>query len=688
MMIKLKHAAMELSVSERFLRQLIRKGQIPFYRLSKRTLRVDTTNCATTCLSSLKASLMSTATKGQAMTELLNAALSYAVWGFSVIPLVTKDKRPLIAWEDHQQRKAAEEEIKAWWWEWPDANVGIVTGAISSLVVIDLDSAKAKNKLKELLPGYDLTTVPRSRTGKGWQLFFKHPGVTISNRAGVIPGLDVRGDGGYVVAPPSIHPNGKDYKWEVPINGELPKLPVELFKLISSPNASNENGYRERFKTAEALAGVPEGQRDETIFRLACKLRSADVPEDMASTLILEAAGNCHPPFSEIIAIEKVRRAYSKYEPKRRETKATEPKKERTPITVRVSDVQREEVSWLWHHRIPRGKLTIIEGDPGEGKSFLSQAIATAITRGFGLPGEEEQREPETVLIMSAEDGLADTIRPRLEDMGADIGRVVALRGLMDEEGKERCLTLADLDVIEKAIVEHRPALVIVDPIIAYVAGKDTHKANEVRSLLAPLAALAEKYRSAILAIRHLNKSATKAAYRGQGSVDFLAACRSAFLAGEDPENPGQKVLCHIKANLGPKTASLTYTINEGRFLWGEETSITAEQVLAVPIEGDERSKVEEAKSFLEDTLSNGPVPSSEVEKEAKGAGIAQTTLRRAKTALGVKPKKASFGGGWIWSLPDRRCSSNPEDAHTKRMSAFGQNEHLRATEEGWEDLP
>jgi AAA domain len=296
--------------------------------------------------------------------------------------------------------------------------------------------------------------------------------------------------------------------------------------------------------------------------------------------------------------------------------------------------------------------------------------------------------EKKLDIIMSAEDGLADTIRPRLEDMGADIGRVVALRGLMDDEGQERPLNLADLDVIEKAILEHHPALVIVDPIIAYVAGKDTHKANEVRGLLAPLAALAEKFKIAILAIRHLNKGTGKAAYRGQGSVDFLAACRSAFLAGEDPENPGQKVLCHIKANLGPKTPSITYTINDGRFLWGEETSITAEQVLAVPIEGDERSKVEEAKSFLEDTLGNGPLASSEGEKETKGAGIAPTTLRRAKTALGVKPKKASFGGGWIWSLPDRRCSSNPEDAHTKRMSAFGQNEHLGAKEEGWEDVP
>jgi len=593
----------------------------------------------------------------------------------------------LVAWEEYQTRRATLDEIQAWWTKWPDANVGIVTGAISGLIVIDLDTPEAKEKLKELVADFDFAKVPRSRTGKGWQLFFKHPGVTIPNRAGIIPGLDVRGDGGYVVAPPSIHPNGKTYKWEVPINGELPKLPLGLFSLIASPH-SGETGYRERFNTAQALAGVPEGKRDETIFRLACKLRSADVPRDMAEGLILEAARNCEPPFPERLALEKVARAYRKFEARHGEEKTSEAKKERTPIMVRVSDVQREEVSWLWKDRIPRGKLTILEGDPGEGKSFLSQAIATAITRGFGLPGEEEKREPETVLIMSAEDGLADTIRPRLEAMGAAIGRVVALRGLTDEEGKDRPLTLADLDVIEKAIVEHHPALVIVDPIIAYVAGKDTHKANEVRSLLAPLAALAERHKTAILAIRHLNKGIGKASYRGQGSIDFLAACRSAFLVGEDPENPGQKVFCHIKANLGPKTSSLTYTINDGRFQWGEETTLTAEQILAVPVEAEERSKLDEAKEFLQDILKSGPVASSEVEKGAKGAGVAPATLKRAKTVLRVRARKASFGAGWLWELPERRCSSNPEDAHQNGMSAFGKDERLRDKDAVWEDEP
>jgi Bifunctional DNA primase/polymerase, N-terminal/Primase C terminal 1 (PriCT-1) len=219
----------------------------------------------------------------------LDAAIKYRQRGFSVIPIEPRGKKPLLNWVSYQTERAEPSEVKKWFADSAAANIAIVTGAISDLVVIDIDSESAKNELKRIVGDYELDRVPRAKTGKGWQLFFEHPGVNISNRAGVIPGLDVRGDGGYVVVPPSIHPNGKTYQWEVALNGELPKLPVELFKLISSP-PNGGNGYREKFNTAQALRGVPEGQRDETLFKLSCKLRSADVPQDMAEILILECA--------------------------------------------------------------------------------------------------------------------------------------------------------------------------------------------------------------------------------------------------------------------------------------------------------------------------------------------------------------------------------------------------------------
>jgi len=145
---------------------------------------------------------------------MLDDAIAYRRRGFSPIPIKAKDKKPLIGWEPYQKELPSEKILEHWFTAWPDANLGLVTGAVSDCVVIDLDSDDARLKLKSLLDPFDLAAVPRSRTGRGWQLFFKHPEVIIFNRAGVIPGLDVRGDGGYVVAPPSIHPNGKQYKWE------------------------------------------------------------------------------------------------------------------------------------------------------------------------------------------------------------------------------------------------------------------------------------------------------------------------------------------------------------------------------------------------------------------------------------------------------------------------------------------
>ena len=321
------------------------------------------------------------------------------------------------------------------------------------------------------------------------------------------------------------------------------------------------------------------------------------------------------------------------------------------PVLVRVSDVEREEVAWLWEGRIPLGKLTLLEGDPGVGKSFCSLAIATAVTRGSGLPGQTKTA-PGCVLILSAEDGIADTIRPRLEDMGADLKRISILRGAKDRKGQERSVSLADLDILERAINIEKPRLCVVDPLVAYLgSGIDEWKASSVRSVLGPLAGLAEKTGSAVVGIRHLIKSTARAVYKGAGSIDFLAACRSAFVFGENPDTPGDFVMAHVKSSLAPKAASLSYSIVHGRFLWGGESPITAERLVVTPATGEEASEKGEAEGFLREILSAGSLASSEVKKQAREAGVSERTLWRAKTSMGVKAIKDGRGG-WSWSLP------------------------------------
>jgi archaellum biogenesis ATPase FlaH len=575
-------------------------------------------------------------------------ALGYLHRGFSVIPLSPMSKIPPkgFEWARYQKGPASEDDVRQWFTGWPDANLGIVTGAVSGIVVVDCDNKDAARELKRIMP--ELKTVPRVKTSKGHHFFFRHPGYPVPNSASVFfPKMDVRGDGGFVVAPPSIHERGHQYEWQVPINGELPQLPEEISS--AATRTKTETAKDKRFDSSVVWEGLPQGQRDDQMFRYACQLRSLNAPREVAERLILEAWSRCRQgkkPFTQDNALAKLDQAW-KY------PSGNTDQGNRDPVLEQVSEIDREDVSWLGHHRVPRGKITMVEGDPGQGKSFLTQALAAAVSRGCCFPGDE-QKTPESVIIMSAEDGANDTIRPRLEDMQADLGRIVLLRGMRDEKGNESHITLADLDVIEKALREVGPVLLIIDPLIAYTANKDTHKASEVRSLLAPLAGLAEKHEVAVVCVRHLNKGSGKFNYRGQGSIDFLAACRSAFLCGPDPENNQLKAFVHIKSNVGPIMPTLTYSIENGMFTWIGEADITAEQVLDEGLSGDEKSRLAEAKDFLIAKLSGGEAPVPEIEKESKQLGLSWHTVKRAKRVLRVrhiKPIGASENSPWYWRL-------------------------------------
>ena len=336
---------------------------------------------------------------------------------------------------------------------------------------------------------------------------------------------------------------------------------------------------------------------------------------------------------------------------------------ERRPAVKRLADVEPEKVRWLWNPYIPLGKLTILEGDPGVGKTWLSLRLAAAVSRGEPLPGRDgvprEWREPANVLYLTAEDGLADTLRPRLDAAGADPERVFALAGWQgrDDEGRERtgAVTLQDVDILAAAIAEHRPALVVVDPVQGFIgAGVDVHRANEVRAVLAGLAQLAEEHQCAVLLVRHLAKASTdRAIYRGLGSIDFAAAARSILLVGQDPddETGARRVVAHVKSSLAERGPSLAFSIREGAFYWEGVAEADAEALLAPRATGEGgKLAVDEAKEFLRELLADGPVPAKEVENAYRAAGFSRSTIFRAKFALGIRVEKT--GRTWQWVLP------------------------------------
>lgn len=326
-----------------------------------------------------------------------------------------------------------------------------------------------------------------------------------------------------------------------------------------------------------------------------------------------------------------------------------------------MADVAPETVAWLWFPFIPKGKLTIIEGDGGIGKSWLTCVIASAISHGRGLP-TSDPFEAGNALFLSAEDGLADTLRPRLDEIGANVSRIYAL-------AEPLTLDATGLLRLESAIIEYAPALVVIDPLFAFTGGKvDIHRANEARSITAPLAAIAERHGCAIVAVRHLNKSrgGGNAGNAGMGSVDFYAAARSVLLVGKDPDDQSKRALCQIKNNLAALGEPQGYTIEGGKFYWTGASDLTAGRILSFASDDDERNAQAEAFEFLRTALEDGARPAKIIKAEAAQAGLTEQNLRTARTRLGIKPFKegGGFGGKgakWMWRLPNTQDVKNSE---------------------------
>jgi hypothetical protein len=234
---------------------------------------------------------------------------------------------------------------------------------------------------------------------------------------------------------------------------------------------------------------------------------------------------------------------------------------------ARLSHTTPERVRWLWPGRIPLGKLTVVEGDPAVGKSTLTLVLAARVTTGSGWPDGQPGTGAASVLLLSAEDGLADTIRPRLEAAGADLDRVVAWGKEWDQGDVQWHLRPVvfptDLSGLERRIHRDRARLVVVDVLVAYLSDRiDSHKDQAVRVLLSRLAEVAERTRAAIIMLRHLNKSGTgPAIYRGGGSIGIIGAARAGYQVIRDGDDPNRRLFACVKLNLAPEPPTLAYQL-------------------------------------------------------------------------------------------------------------------------------
>jgi AAA domain len=357
-----------------------------------------------------------------------------------------------------------------------------------------------------------------------------------------------------------------------------------------------------------------------------------------------------------------------------------------------LSSVEPEKVSWLWPSWLALGKLALVDGDPGLGKSVMTLDLAARVSVGKAFPDGVEC-EPAGVVLLSAEDGLADTIRPRLDAAGADTSKILSLATVPDEDGHDRLLSIPeDLALIEKGIRRVGARLVVVDPLMAFLSNDtNSHRDQDVRRALAPLASLAERTGASVLVVRHLNKAAANnPLYRGGGSIGIIGAARMAFVVGKDPQDEVRRVLASTKNNLAMQPKSLMFSLEEAeggavRVDWLGETDVSAKDLLGTPQDQEHTDALGEATGFLSDVLANGPVPSTEVIEEAKNAGIAEKTLRRAKKVLGVVASREGEAGRrgagrWLWKLPiadlaireDKDGRPAVQDGHADQVKADG----------------
>ena len=321
---------------------------------------------------------------------------------------------------------------------------------------------------------------------------------------------------------------------------------------------------------------------------------------------------------------------------------------------INMEQVETEKIDWLLYPFIPFGKVTIVQGDPGEGKTTMVLQIIAKLTKGEAVlpsgsdePALEEKTmalEPVNVIYQTAEAGLGDTIKPRLLSAGADCSRVMVI------DDNDQSLTMMDAR-LEEAIIQTKARLVVLDPIQGFLGTTvDMHRANEIRPLMKRIAVLAEKYHCAIILIGHMNKNSNgKSSYRGLGSIDFQAAARSVLIVGRIKDEPEIRVVCHVKSSLAPEGKSIAFRLDKDTgFEWIGEYDISADDLLS----GDNRGqKIHVAKEFLQEFLVSGSVAQTKVAEEAEVRGIKKKTLWNAKKELEIDSVK--IGNQWFWMLPE-----------------------------------
>jgi len=605
--------------------------------------------------------------------------------GWSFTPL--DGKKPILKNWTTLPRATLEETLE---WIAQGHNIGLRTGQASGVIVIDVDIGGNHAPL-------DLPPTVAVYTGGGGMHLYYTCSLPLSNSAGKLGlHIDVKADGGQVVFPGSVHPTGAVYEWihryelgQI----EIAALPDVIYARLTAPEPRpvlrprpRASGYANVALKLEldAVARAPEGSRNATLnqaaFSMGTLIGGGSLDRATVEAALLAEtslpSGEARKTITSGIeaGIKQPRSVPGKSATGRTPAKAGKTAKkavvpaeatpEAVPVLPMLNTVVRESIHWLWPGRIAIGKLTLIAGDPGVGKSFITLDIAARVSCECLWP-DGAVNIGGGIVLLSAEDDLADTICPRLDAAGADTSQIAALQAV-DEDDKLRPFNLADhLPVLELAIQQVPMCrLVIIDPISAYLGHTDSHRNAEVRALLMPLSELAARYQVAVIAVTHLRKGDGKAIYRAMGSLAFAAAARAMFGVTADPDDETKKrrLFFPVKNNIGNDTDGLAFQLEVESHSPPESMPIVKWETGPVATPADEAmgatakttdygAAVSDAAEWLQATLSDGAQPAKEVIKQAKADGISKSSLERAKRKIGVRSSKEGYAGVWLWEL-------------------------------------
>ncbi|MEZ6140885.1 MAG: AAA family ATPase [Zavarzinella sp.] len=622
-------------------------------------------------------------------SRLIDAAITYAKLGYRVFPLLKGKKTPATR-IGYKAATSAEKQIRTWWLKCPDFNIGIAT---EGLVVIDLDGTD-NLWLKQPWP----KASPKASTPRGGKhYYFQDPEGKWRSSAGKLAlNVDVRSSGGYIVAAPSVV-DDKTYKWDRPLcsTTELPTVPTwlrvcfeqfdeKVKQKIPKPDHTRSGDDFSAHATWEETGLFEAGwtwyrQIDTEIGHLSRPGKSGCISatvgiiqNQFGVPLFFTFTPNGGLPANEAMskfAVYTHLKHAGDFEEAAKELaemgygKAADPTAIRKPAMTSFANMESREIEYLWHGRIPLGKLTVIAGRPKAGKSFLTCDIAARVSTGSIWPDGAPCQQGE-VIFMTAEDDPEDTIRPRLESSGADLSRIHLLHGINSFDGteeKEAMILLDDVEAIDEAIKNTTDCkLVIIDPVGSFLGRKvDAHRDNEVRSILAPIAKIARDNNVAIVLVCHVRKSAGNYA-DGQilGSVAFTGIPRSIYHLDRSEED---STLCRFLpggTNVGPPMPGLGFRItgDPARIEWEPEPlDMTADDAMAEAAAnnrpGPKSDILDSAITWLRSRLQCGAVHSKILFDEwINGEGGAKATLQRAKEALSIVSRRC--GSAWIWQLP------------------------------------